>query len=150
MTRVLTPLELAYIDGDTWRLTLSFACETDELGRLDIPAGFVTDFNSVPRVLWNILPPTEAGEPAIAHDWLYRYGKTPDGRPVTRDQADAVYQELLAWIGSSADRRTLPDGSKPKPIPLWRQMAMYLGVRAGGRAIWNQYRAGTPFVGAQP
>jgi hypothetical protein len=39
-----------------------------------VPAGFKTDFASIPRIFWAILPPwdVEYGKPAVIHDYLYR------------------------------------------------------------------------------
>jgi uncharacterized protein DUF1353 len=130
MTRVLTPLVLQYIDGDDWLITQPFVLESAVLGgRLEIPAGFVTDFNSVPQVLQNLLPPTEFGEAAVGHDKLYRDGRW-NGQPITREQADAVHQELVAWAGTV---RT--------PAPAWKRAAFHRGLRLFGWVTWRRYRA---------
>jgi len=59
---------------------------------LTVPAGFETDFASIPPELWPILPPIGRwGLAAIAHDFLY-------GLPgVSRFLADAIFRELMAW-----------------------------------------------------
>jgi hypothetical protein len=37
-----------------------------------VPIGFVTDFASIPRIFWSILPPDgKYTYPAILHDYLY-------------------------------------------------------------------------------
>jgi hypothetical protein len=55
-----------------------------------IPAGFETDFASVPRLFWNILPPiglyTRA---AIVHDYLYQTGL------VSRKEADLIFLQIM-------------------------------------------------------
>lgn len=40
-----------------------------------VPAGFVTDFASIPRAFWVVLPPTgKYGKAAVVHDYLYVMG----------------------------------------------------------------------------
>jgi hypothetical protein len=124
MTRTLTPLDLRYIDGDTWLLIAPFAADSSVLGGvIVVEAHTTTDFNSVPRVLQNILPPTEYGESGVLHDALYRRGQW-NGQPVTRAIADQVHREFLIW----------------KQAPAWKVHAMYAGLRAFGWLTWNRYR----------
>jgi hypothetical protein len=123
VTRVLTPIDVEYVDGRRWTLLTSFACETDALGRIDIPAGFVTDFASIPRVLWAILPPERHAVASLPHDWLYQHGAL-HGQAITRGQADALFDELLRFDQAGA----------------WERRALVAGVRLGGWHAWNQYR----------
>jgi hypothetical protein len=45
---------------------------SSHLGRVTVPAGFVTDFASVPRFFWFFFPKWDGyGGPAIVHDFLY-------------------------------------------------------------------------------
>ncbi|MDZ4370208.1 MAG: DUF1353 domain-containing protein [Phenylobacterium sp.] len=109
-----------------------------------VPAGFVTDFASVPWGLWNLFPPLGAwARPAIIHDFLYATGGDgwwqPPGSnrrkwitgpiredwtaPVyTREEADKVFREALA----------IPELG----IPAWRRAVMYRAVRLGGASGW--------------
>jgi hypothetical protein len=58
-------------DGKHFTLLQPIVYET-EFGVITIPAGFVTDFASIPRFLWSIYPPTgRYQEAAVVHDWLY-------------------------------------------------------------------------------
>lgn len=93
--RFLCPLELEWIDGTNWKLTAGFDYMSDVLGRVvDVPAGFVTDFASTPRIGWSILPPTGPYGPAAAvHDYLYR---TPG--LASKRQADAVFAEAMSVL----------------------------------------------------
>lgn len=89
---------------------------------LYVPAGFVTDFASVPRGLWNILPKVgQWNRAAVVHDYLY----ATNG--VTRQQADDVFREALCACGVTG----------------WRCQAMYWSVRCCGFKPWNRYRAGS-------
>jgi hypothetical protein len=118
-----------YIDGHSWRLVENFTWFESDLGgpdgtMIDVPAGFVTDFASIPRVLWNLLPPSFYAKPAILHDYLYFKGKVGD-LVVTRAEADKVFRDALKETGVSKTKR-------------W---TMWLGVRVGGWRAWNIYRA---------
>lgn len=124
MSRVLTPLVTRYVDGDRWLLEWPFAAVSDLVGPITVPAGAVTDFNSVPRVFTNILPREEYGEAAVLHDWLYQMASTGI-RPVTRAEADQVHREFLIWKGA----------------PSWKVHAMYGLLRAFGTTAWNEHRA---------
>lgn len=71
-----TELKLQWIDGRTFALLEGFNYWTDVEGApaiVMVPAGFVTDFASIPRGLWNLFPPTgQYGKAAVIHDFLYR------------------------------------------------------------------------------
>lgn len=55
-----------------------------------VPAGFVTDFASVPRAAWPVLPPTGSYQwAALVHDYLYWEQTVP------RAEADAVILEAM-------------------------------------------------------
>lgn len=116
-----------------------------ECYRLVIPAGYITDFASVPRIMQNLpqFGPTDAsGFAAVPHDYNYssqgRVRATwlhviEDGREVTvvptavdlvltrKDCDELLYQGLIA---SGYSRATA-----------W---AFYAGVRIGGRLYWNR------------
>lgn len=117
MSSFTTPLELEYLDGRQWKLTAEFDFASDTLERIvRVPCGFVTDFASIPRVLWPLLPPTGAyGKAAVIHDNLYRHPRSV--RPyVTRIQAD----------------RTLREGMTALRVNFFVRWIIYLGVRIGG------------------
>lgn len=76
-----------------------------------VPAGFVTDYASVPRApLTYWLFGGVGDEAAVVHDFLYETGAVP------RDRADKVYGEALAACG----------------VPAWRRGPMVLAVRLFG------------------
>ena len=82
---------------------------------IKVPAGFVTDLASVPRVLWSILPPHgRYAKAAIVHDYLYDYGIG------TRKRADDIFLEGMEVLG----------------VPKWRRYVMYWAVRMFGRGAY--------------
>lgn len=88
-------------------------------GLITVPAGFVTDFASIPVLLWRILPPVGAYDrAAVVHDYLYFLGGMP------RAQADRVLREAMLACG--VDRATVDE--------------IYDGVRLGGWWAWRQHR----------
>jgi Protein of unknown function (DUF1353) len=88
--------------------------------RVVVPAGFVSDLTSTPRVFWSILPPSGAyAYPAIIHDYLYWC------QPCTRAHADNVFKACMDDLRVSAVKAT----------------TIYLAVRYGGGKAWSQNRA---------
>lgn len=88
-------------------------------GVVEVPAGFVTDFASVPRALWPLVPKIGPyNMAAVVHDWLYR--EHPRGW--TRAQADAVFYDLM-----------IEDG-----VSKLRAATMYAAVRAGAWWAWRR------------
>lgn len=116
---------------------------------ITVPAGFETDFASIPWGLWNLFPPLGPwARPAIIHDFLYatqgsgwwappggcrrKYITGPGWAPnrawggsvYSRAEADAVFREAMGVV-------------EPK-VPTWRREVMYWAVRAGGRRGWGR------------
>lgn len=116
------PLNLVYVDGRNWLLSHGFTFGSVILERvIEVPEGFVTDFASIPRVLWNLYPPTGVyGKAAVIHDYLYRTAYY-----ATREQADAVLLEAMIDLGVGPRTRWL----------------IYHGVRIGGRRSYRGYSA---------
>jgi len=103
-------------DGRNFRLAHVFGLFTPATGLIVVPAGFITDLASIPRLFWNILPPFgkyTAG--AVIHDYLYRT------RLVSRALAD----------------RTLLTGMKLGRVPFWQRLVIYWNVRIFGGFAWR-------------
>lgn len=66
---------------------------------ITIPVGFVTDYASIPRIFWNIIPPDgDARFPAILHDYLYSLrGWEPCFK--NRAQCDGLFLEAMRHVG---------------------------------------------------
>lgn len=125
MSTVLTKLDAEPLDEtcDFWVLNSPYVVVSDTLGRIEIPTGFVSDFNSVPWLLTNILPKIQHPAAAWPHDFLYQKGEL-NGVKVQRIDADRVHREFLIW-GLAAP---------------WKVAAMYDGLRLGGWVPWRKYR----------
>ena len=115
-----TPLEIEYIGGRSWKVTREFdylVDFNDPHSAIKVPAGFVTDFASVPEVLWDILPPTgKYGKAAVVHDYLYVMGgKIPCllcgpeeselFSPYTKAEADQVFYDAMKVLGVGQPER---------------------------------------------
>lgn len=85
--------------------------------RIEVPAGFETDFNSVPRGLWNFFPPWEYPEAGVVHDYMYRHPAVDDRRA-----ADRVHRRILEVLG----------------CPWWKRWAAYLALRVFGKGPWQE------------
>ena len=86
--------------------------------RVEIPAGFETDFASIPRLLWPLFPPDGPWlEASIVHDYCYR-----EQVPFSRFFADALFRELMRQYG----------------VPRWRRVAFYYAVRLCGWLWWRK------------
>lgn len=101
----------------TWRLNAPLVYQSDVAGvTITVPAGFSTDFASVPRspVVFLLTADTAHAASAV-HDFLYT---AP--HPVPRAMADAVLREASLISG----------------VPAWRAALMFYGVRAFGGSHW--------------
>lgn len=71
--------------------------------RIWVPAGYVTDFASIPRVgRWLIPPFGRHAIAAVVHDWLYSVGE-----PDMRGQADDIFRDALDELGVDMARRNV-------------------------------------------
>ena len=97
--------------------------------RVVVPAGFTTDFNSTPTLVWAYFAPWEYPEAGLVHDWLYRspdaFGSTAQKPPMTRQQADDVHRRILHLRGCRMTKRNI----------------VYAVLRLVGGVVWNRYRA---------
>lgn len=103
----------------TWKLLEPLNFWHPDYGFLDVPAGFETDFASVPRVpfaYW--LTGNTAHAPATLHDYLCRSGK------VKRKQADKLFLEAMDAVG----------------IPRGRALPMFIAVRAYSETVASWFK----------
>lgn len=91
-----------YIKGDKWDginwITLTKIVFTVDLQRYEIPAGFVTDFASIPRVARVTI--NRIGKPVMAyviHDWL----RTDKDQVMSTKKCDKVLYDLSRQLGES-------------------------------------------------
>lgn len=133
MTSSHFPLPLAGVfedDGRRFTLSQPFVYRDSEKDLVvEVPAGFRTDWNSVPGALWSWFAPWEYAEAGLIHDALY---KNPSGfqsrslrPPLTRAQCDDIHRRILDLKGCRWTKR----------------QAIWLALRAGGGVAWNRHRA---------
>ncbi len=117
-TNILTVSPFA--DGKTWYLCDDFGYEIGAEGSgkvIDVPAGFATDFASIPVLFCALLPKWQKyGNAAVIHDFLY-YEQT-----TARKYADDILWEAMGVLN----------------VPRWKKVVIYLGVRWGGWWAWFQ------------
>ena len=95
-------LQLEYIDGKNWLLIEGFHyyTEVESIGLIEVPEGFLTDFASIPRGLWNLFPPTgKYGKAAVIHDFLYRMSD------YDRKTCDKILLEGMECLGVNVATR---------------------------------------------
>jgi len=81
MSSFITPLIVTPMpDGRRWKLWKEFTYHIGSRwsqNKVTVPAGFITDFASIPWVFWTILPSWgRYGKAAVIHDWLYQNKET--------------------------------------------------------------------------
>lgn len=86
-----------------WKLDEAFDYYIDESARrvtISVPKGFETDFASIPRIFWNILPPFGTyGKASIVHDFLYSV--LSNDLQYTRADCDKVFLDAMGILGTN-------------------------------------------------
>ncbi|WP_433693187.1 DUF1353 domain-containing protein [Paraburkholderia phenoliruptrix] len=104
-------------DDGQWELLADLIYQSDVAGRrFTVPAGFITNFASVPRIpiVYELAGDT-ASNAATVHDYLY------STHIVSRSVADSVLREASAVTD----------------VPDWRRQLMWAGVRLFGWLYWG-------------
>ena len=128
MSSFTTPLVVSPLpDGRRWRLFFQFGYDVGYKGssdRITVPAGFVTDFASIPKFLWFLPYWAKYCKPPIIHDWLYQQ-KRIRGVPITRKGADQIFYEalLIDWRHHASGR--------------FLALVEYYAVRTFGWLAWH-------------
>lgn len=127
--RALTPWE-AHRRGldhrcQYWEFVSKFRF-LSKFGWITIPAGFVTDFASIPGPARGII---DDDKPTILfgsgpHDRLFAVPFTDDGRELTFRECNEVLAEAMWFCGSCKAERSV----------------VFACVQTGGRPIWNRLR----------
>ena len=111
-------------DGKSWVILDDFRYyvgseESDDV--INVSIGFVTDFASVPRPFWWVIPRWgKYGNAAVIHDWLYWEQGDKD-----RKQADDILLEGMNVLNVSG----------------WQKTAIYYAVRWFGWMAWFRNKA---------
>lgn len=109
-----------FLDGHNRLVIRPFRYSVGQSGQvIEVPAGFVTDYASIPSAFWGILGPHgRYGRAAVIHDYLY-WSQT-----CTRAQADNLLMIAMRELGVRPSQR----------------FAVYQGVHLAGGAAWRANR----------
>lgn len=124
--RFLTELdtELRPDSDRIWLIKSPLIYISDIIGTIEVPAGFETDFASVPRLpLIYSLFGDRAHRESVLHDYLYRIDAAPQA---TFMQANSVFFEAMQVRKKASYIR----------YPMW------WGVCLGGRSSYHKRRVG--------
>jgi len=107
-------------DGKTWIIRSDFGYDVGEEGSgetINVPIGFMTDFASVPRFLWGLIPRWgKYGNAAVVHDFSYWQ------QSYSRKRADDIFLEGMQVLGVAKIQRNL----------------IYFAVRSFGFLAWQK------------
>lgn len=117
-TPLLVEITQKQIQGRTLaRIINPFSYRVGPVDFIRVPKGFETDFASVPRALWAVVPPLgRYAKAAVIHDWLYYR------QDRSRKEADLIFFEAMRVLGVGRARRN----------------SMYWAVRQFGWIVWNR------------
>lgn len=109
----LDELDLRWIDGERpYQLMSEYGYDSDILGYvLIVPVGYKTDFASIPRIFWRILPPHGPYVPAaVVHDYLCDLrGRT--------------------GVDSKTTHKVFDEAMRVLHVPKWKRTVMYRAVK---------------------
>jgi hypothetical protein len=109
---VVSPLA----EGDQWFLREKLVWLAKSGHRVCVPRNFVTDFASVPRLLWTLLPQWDGyGPAAVMHDYLYWAQIVPRAK-ADEYMLEAMRDQNVSWL---------------------KRSVVYLGMKAGGWIAWG-------------
>lgn len=114
MSSFTKPLIVKKVHGRWWEVSLGFTYYVGEEGSDDkifVPTGFKTDFASVPRFFWRVIPPDgQYAQASVLHDFLYNRKIRP------RLECDQIFLESMEVLG----------------VTWWKRKVMYRAVRLFG------------------
>ncbi|MCL2874791.1 MAG: DUF1353 domain-containing protein [Betaproteobacteria bacterium] len=119
MSSFTTPADLRMLDSYHWRLLAPFEYHVGRFPSIvviSVPAGFITDLATIPRVLWSIFPPHgKYAKAAIIHDYLYNHAIR------NKRWADDIFLEAMRVL----------------KVPCFTRTLMYWAVRLFGRGNYR-------------
>jgi len=122
MSQFTTKLIVEPIGNGFWELQVGFEYHVGEYPSdeiITVPKGFITDFASVPKIFWPILPPVgKHGKAAVIHDYCY---------------ATACYSKAMS------DKIFL-EGMEVLEVEKWKRETMYHAVVWFGWFAWYKHR----------
>lgn len=117
--RISEPLQTMRMPNGKRRLDRALVYEIDgEI--ITVPAGFVTDYSSIPSMFSWLVRWDRVDCAGVVHDWLYQSGTMP------RRKADKIWRKVAQYGKHSAN-----------PAQAWTGWA---GLRLGGWVAWIKHR----------
>ncbi|EEF5015739.1 DUF1353 domain-containing protein [Salmonella enterica] len=119
MSKFTTPAILEMLGHYEWRVhePFTFYLSDDSSDVIEVPAGFVTDLATIPRIFWSLMPPDgKYAKAAIIHDYLY------DNALRTKKEADRIFLDGMTVLG----------------VPRWKRIIMYYAVRLFGQGMYGK------------
>lgn len=122
MSSFTEPLILKFLDTNEakrFEVVSPFTYYIDRLEgdlKVEIPIYFRTDFASVPRLFWTVIPPVGLyGKAAVVHDFLCEYGtawqRDASGNwsvyDVSRKEADQIFRNAMQVLGVGKVKRNV-------------------------------------------
>ena len=119
----LTELVLRHVGGRRYRVEQEFVYIMRTGRHLVVPAGFITDGGSVPRLLWSLYPPfgSDCDEAYVLHDFGYAHAEVWQ---MNRGEVDALMREVMDVKGFRTSGRAV----------------VWAGVRLGGWLTFRRHR----------
>ena len=149
MSAFETAMDVRFVNGRLWMIIEMLVFHlggATSPNVVEVPVGFMTDFASIPRLLWWLWPPAGPWAKAAAlHDWLY---KTRLVFHLLDHGADMVQKAPYACTRREADG-TLYDAMIVSGVAKRDALCIYLGVRLCGWWPWLRYRRQDRKAGAR-
>ena len=121
MSSFTDPLIVKKISARIWEVQRGFTYHVGLEGSKEfvhVPEGFPTDFASIPRPFWIILPPDgQYTQSAVLHDFLYY------SRIYKRKKSDLIFIESMKVLN----------------VPFWKRHTIYRAVRLFGWIPWRSH-----------
>lgn len=118
MSSFTEPLIVELVGNNEWRVYKEFTYIREPYPdgpKIIVPAGFNTDFASVPRIFWIFISPVDRhGKAAVLHDYMYRTEMFP------RHICDYIFKEAMTSINVAG----------------WKKFLIYWNVRIFGFFVW--------------
>jgi len=125
MSSFTKPLTVTKLKSGKWKVERGFTYyvgKEDSDESIAVPSAFETDFASVPRIFWNIIPPDgQYSQGAVLHDYLYSCVGCVGDKEYLRKECDKIFLESMTVLGVGFRRRI-----------------MYRAVRMFGGFCWNK------------
>jgi len=122
MSKFTSELNVTPLGNNKWKVNDEFEYHvgcypSNEI--INVPIGFITDFASIPRILWTIIDPVgKHGKAAVIHDYCYATAC------YSRKRSDEIFLEAMEVL----------------KVEEWKRKVMFYSVSYFGWFAWNKHR----------